>query len=128
MLYRFFAKASKEEKLDIKFTELYNSSLDYLWSKPIDDLGISREAERVYTHWLHYLYFGPDAGDLTPDERLQILIELRLWISSHRLATSSEDLQRSMFKINISSLEELVDEFNLKPTELLIKVGYPLTD
>lgn len=89
----------------------------------IDSLELSYEAERVYTMWLRYLFKGPNTLNLAQQERLEILLELRDWVSSHELTSDSsilsEPLPWPLYMIIDNALS-----FNLIPTELLKKVGY----
>ena len=100
---------------------------------PVETIGLSQEAVRVYTLWLGYLAKGPRMvllENLNPVElrkqvlnRLDIILQLREWVKNHRLASGSEELSTPPWPL-IQPLDRIVALFSLKPIDILRKVGY----
>jgi hypothetical protein len=93
----------------------------------------SEEQIRVFVLWLHYLTKGPRIKSLKGetdmkklgeelDRRKQIIHELHEWVKSHRLAKDSACLGPVVPHKGV--LDFLAPQYNLKPVELLKKVGY----
>ena len=99
---------------------------------PVETIGLSQEAVRVYTLWLGYLAKGPRMvllENLNPVElrkqvldRLDIILQLREWVKNHRLASGSEELSTPPWPL-IQPLDRIVALFSLKPIDILRKVG-----
>ena len=100
---------------------------------PLGELHFSQEQVRVYTLWLQYLAKGPhiknlaretDIGKGTKElkKRLQIAYKLRRWVKNHELAKDSSCLLPNA--VDPDFLDYLDTQHNLKPVELLKRVGY----
>jgi hypothetical protein len=100
---------------------------------PVETVGLSQEAVRVYTLWLGYLAKGPrmvplenlNRVDLRKQvlDRLDTLLQLREWVKNHRLASGSEKLTTPPRRL-ISPLDRGEALFGLEPIDILRKVGY----
>jgi len=101
---------------------------------PVEGLGFSQETERVYTLQLEYLAKGPGMHplwELDADcvrqqlrERYDILEQLRTWVGNHDLAKDSSALSQPLPWVLIQPLEQLTEKHNLRPVDLLKRVGH----
>ena len=84
----------------------------------IKRLKLCEDALFVYVHWLHHLSKGPTWRDLSEQQRIEVILELRDWIAQHPWAkgTPVPDTARIAQRLEL--------KVPLKPTNLLKKVGY----
>ncbi|AHB14242.1 hypothetical protein [Dehalococcoides mccartyi] len=104
----------------------WNLDLEMKQLPPIDTIGLEPEAKLVYLRWFTYLTKGPKWAELSVEEILELITELRAWVLKEQkclnpLPENPEEASESVF---ISSTPFAFSGIQPIPEDVLIKAGY----
>ncbi|MBA2085256.1 hypothetical protein DMTZ50_1085, partial [Dehalococcoides mccartyi] len=104
----------------------WNLDLEMQQLPPIDTIELEPEAKLVYLRWFTYLTKGPKWAELSVEEILELITELRAWVLKEQkcLKPISENPEETSESGFISSTPFAFSGIQPIPEDVLIKAGY----